>query len=126
MRRPGATAPEFADQGGLCCMAGDQGDNDNGSGAGRDPLAIAPEVKSSIRIFIVEDDRTLREGLTITLQAEGYNVAVASTGDEALESLKRSHFDIFITDLYLPKVTGIDPVRAAHLPHADTIVHVVT
>ncbi len=56
---------------------------ENGSAAGRDPLAIAPEVKSSIRIFIVEDDRTLREGLTITLQAEGYNITVASAGDEA-------------------------------------------
>src|SRR5688572_12874111 len=126
MRRPGATAPEFADQGGLCCMAGDQGDNDNGSGAGRDPLAIAPEVKSSIRVFIVEDDRTLREGLTITLQAEGYNVTVASTGDEALESMKRTRFDIVITDLHLPKVNGIDIVRAALLAHPDTIVVVIT
>ncbi len=107
-------------------MAVDQEETDNGSGPGRDPLAITPEVKSSIRIFIVEDDRTLREGLTITLQAEGYNVAVASTGEEALESLKRTRYDIVITDLHLPRVTGIDLVRAAHLAHPDTIVVVIT
>ena len=107
-------------------MAVEQGETDNGSAAGRDPLAITPEVKRSIRIFIVEDDRTLREGLTITLQAEGYNVTVASAGDEAVEALKRTRFDIVITDLHLPKVTGIDLVRAAHLAHPDTIVVVIT
>ena len=107
-------------------MTGEQGEIDQDGGGSRDPLAIAPEVKSSIRIFIVEDDRTLREGLTITLQAEGYNVTVATTGEEGVESLKRTRFDIVITDLHLPRVTGIDLVRAAHLAHPDTIVVVIT
>ncbi len=107
-------------------MAGEHSDTDTDIATGRDPMATTAEVKSSIRIFIVEDDRTLREGLTITLQAEGYNVTVASTGDEALESIKRTRYDIVITDLHLPRVTGIDIVRAAHLAHPDMIVVVIT
>ena len=74
-------------------MAGELADVVAGT-APTDPLAIAPQVKGSIRILIVEDDRTLREGLLITLRAEGYNVSSVNSGDEALESIKRTRYDI--------------------------------
>ena len=91
-----------------------------------DPLAIAPEVKGSIRVLIVEDDRTLREGLLITLGSDGYNVSGVNSGEEALETIRRSRYDIILTDLHLPKVTGIDVVRAALQAHHDTIVVIIT
>ena len=106
-------------------MAGELADVVAGT-APTDPLAIAPQVKGSIRILIVEDDRTLREGLLITLRAEGYNVSSVNSGDEALESIKRTRYDIILTDLHLPKVNGIDVVRAALQAHRDTIVVIIT
>src|SRR6185369_15564463 len=41
---------------------------------GRDPLAIPAEVKASIRILVVDDERTLRESCASVLQMDGYNV----------------------------------------------------
>jgi DNA-binding NtrC family response regulator len=107
-------------------MAGELADVAAGFVPTADPLAISPEVKGSIRILIVEDDRTLREGLLITLRAEGYNVAAVPSGEEALESIKRSRYDIILTDLHLPRVTGLDVVRGALQAHRDTIVVIIT
>jgi DNA-binding NtrC family response regulator len=92
----------------------------------RDPLAISPEVKASIRLLVVEDERSLRDGLTITLQSEGYVVSAVSSGAQALEALTASRFDIVLTDLHLKPVTGIDVVRAALRARRDTIVVVIT
>ena len=91
-----------------------------------DPLAISPDVKGSIRILIAEDDRTLREGLLITLRSEGYNVTAVTSGEEALETIRRSRYEIILTDLHLPKVNGIDVVRGALQAHRDTIVVIIT
>src|SRR2546430_8012351 len=46
--------------------------------------------RSSIRIAVVDDERTLRESCHSVLQAEGYNVALCGRGNEARETLKRS------------------------------------
>ncbi|MDQ3997913.1 MAG: sigma-54 dependent transcriptional regulator [Gemmatimonadota bacterium] len=92
----------------------------------RDPLAIPAEVKASIRLLIVEDERSLRDGLTITLRTEGYAVTAASSGAQALEALKSSTFDIVLTDLHLTPVSGIEVVRAALRARRDTIVVVIT
>src|SRR5690349_8342626 len=114
MSPPEITTPATGDSTGeLDFMAGELADVAAGIVPTADPLAISPEVKGSIRILIVEDDRTLREGLLITLRAEGYNVAAVTSGEEALESIKRSRYDIILTDLHLPRVTGLDVVRGA-------------
>ena len=54
-----------------------------GDAARRDPLAIPPEVKASIRVLVVDDERTLRESCASVLQMDGYNVTVIGRGEEA-------------------------------------------
>jgi DNA-binding NtrC family response regulator len=92
----------------------------------RDPLAIPADVKASIRVLIVEDERTLRDGLTVTLRAEGYVVSAVGSGAEALDALNASPFDVVLTDLHLKTVSGIDVLRAALRIRRDTIVIVIT
>src|SRR5690348_12757540 len=84
-------------------MTGELSDVEVAIPAIADPLAISPDVKGSIRILIAEDDRTLREGLLITLRSEGYNVTAVTSGEEALETIRRSRYEIILTDLHLPK-----------------------
>ena len=107
-------------------MAGELVDVAAGIAPTADPLAIASDVKGSIRVLIVEDDRTLREGLLITLRAEGYNVTAVSSGEEALESIGRTRYEIILTDLHLPRVTGLDVVRGAIQARRDAIVVIIT
>ena len=62
--------------------------------------------RSSIRIAVVDDERTLRESCLSVLQAEGYNVALCGRGNEARETLKRRPFDIALVDWFMGEVPG--------------------
>src|SRR5829696_8175352 len=94
--------------------------------AARDPLSISAEVKSSLSVLIVDDDRTLREGCASVLQLDGFNVTSLGRGDEAMEVVKRRKFDIILVDLYMTPVSGMDVLKAALDAHKDTIVVVMT
>ena len=61
-----------------------------------------------IRILIVEDEQHLAEGLRFNLEAEGYQVQLAETGEAALECLKLDAqlFDVVILDVMLPGKDG--------------------
>lgn len=78
------------------------------------------------RLLIAEDDRTLREGLRLALEGDGYVVHAVSTGQEALDAIAGSRFDIVITDLHLTPVTGLDVVRAATRASSPAAVIVMT
>ncbi len=63
------------------------------------------------RILVVEDERHLAEGLRFNLEAEGYQVAVAETGEAALELLAPpasapAPFDVMVLDVMLPGKDG--------------------
>src|SRR2546426_1167210 len=91
-----------------------------------DPLSLSPAAKASVQILIVDDERTLRESCASMLKHEGYNVRVCSRGDEALETLKRTRFDIVLLDLYMAQVQGLELLRVALENHAEPIVIVMT
>src|SRR5690242_7251679 len=92
----------------------------------RDPLSIPAEIKAGVRILVVDDDRTLREGCASVLQLDGYNVTFCGRGDEAVELVKRRKFQIILVDLYMTPVSGMDILKAALAAHKDTIVVVMT
>ena len=95
-------------------------------GPARDPLAISADVKASLSLLIVDDDRTLREGCSSILEMDGYNVTTLGRGDEAVDMVKRRRFDIVLVDLYMTPVSGMDILKATLSSHRDTIVVVMT
>ena len=62
-------------------------------------------------ILFVEDDSLSRRAFAQILRAEGYQVAEAENGVEALEILAKKAFGLVITDLVLPKLHGFDLVH---------------
>jgi len=62
------------------------------------------------RILIVEDESHLAEGLRFNLEAEGHEVKVVETGEQAIEEVRRDGFHLMLLDVMLP---GIDGFRAA-------------
>ena len=60
------------------------------------------------RILIVEDDRFFREMYLNLLQAEGYAADTAACGSEAFELLSKNRYDLVITDLVMPDISGME------------------
>ena len=92
----------------------------------RDPLSIPSEVKASIRVLVVDDERTLRESCASVLQMDGYNVTLIGRGEEALETVRRRKFDIILVDLYMSQISGLQILQATLEAYKDTIVVVMT
>lgn len=64
------------------------------------------------RILIVDDETPILFLLGRILAAEGYHVATASNGDEALRLARLHHFDLFLVDLIMPSKDGIETILA--------------
>jgi DNA-binding NtrC family response regulator len=90
-------------------------------------LLVPPEdARAPIRILVAEDDRALREGLLVTLHVDGYDVTAVASGVEALAALKRTGFDIVLTDLHMTPVSGLDIVHAVAQSKRGTLVIIIT
>ena len=78
------------------------------------------------RILVVEDERDLALGLQANLEVEGYDVAVAHTGEEGLR-LARGHApDLVILDLMLPDTDGYDVLARLRRAQLDMPVIILT
>jgi DNA-binding response OmpR family regulator len=64
------------------------------------------------RILLVEDDRYLRRACEATLQRRGFTVRVASDGEEGLRLARSENPDLILLDLLMPKMSGLEMLRA--------------
>jgi CheY-like chemotaxis protein len=70
------------------------------------------------RLLVVEDTRVLAENIADLFRMEGYEVDVSENGEEGLLRLKRTFYDLVITDLIMPVMDGetlINEIRAIAL-----------
>jgi two-component system response regulator RegX3 len=63
------------------------------------------------RVLVVEDEESFSDALSYMLRKEGFEVAVAATGPDALESFDRSGADLVLLDLMLPGLPGTEVCR---------------
>jgi DNA-binding NtrC family response regulator len=66
------------------------------------------------KILLIEDDASTAASLQKVLCAEGYEVDSASRGDDGLERARRQRYDVVISDLRLPGLTGLELVAQLH------------
>jgi DNA-binding NtrC family response regulator len=65
-------------------------------------------------ILLIEDDRSTASALEKVLRADGYAVNVSTRGDEGLTQARNQPYDLVITDLRLPGLTGLDLIAQLH------------
>ncbi|GMV16816.1 MAG: response regulator transcription factor [Polyangiaceae bacterium] len=63
------------------------------------------------RILVVEDDESITLGLRMNLEAEGYEVVVATDGETGLSVARSPEVSLVILDIMLPKVNGLEILR---------------
>ena len=59
-------------------------------------------------ILVVDDDKNTRRLLTAVLEAENYSVSTAENGEEALAVLDKTHVDLIVLDIMMPKMDGYE------------------
>ncbi len=88
--------------------------------------SASPGAAPALRILVVDDDRTLREGCANILRLDGHHVVAFGRGEEAIDAAERQHFDIALVDLYMTPISGMDVLRAITAASRDTLVVVMT
>jgi two-component system, OmpR family, phosphate regulon sensor histidine kinase PhoR len=78
------------------------------------------------RILIVDDEVRIRDACRAVLEEEGFEVALASDGEQCLAKIKERHFDIILADLMMPVLSGFDVLSQVRERHPDTVVIVIT
>ncbi|HSI56271.1 MAG TPA: response regulator [Ideonella sp.] len=66
---------------------------------------------AALRLLFVEDNEYLRETLAAMLEEDGREVRACATAEEALEAFGQQAFDVVISDVSLPGMSGIDLAR---------------
>jgi two-component system, OmpR family, KDP operon response regulator KdpE len=72
---------------------------------------MTPGPRSQGRILITEDEFGLRRTLHTTLQTLGFEIAEASSGEQALQTIKGQKFDVVLLDINMPGMGGIEACR---------------
>ncbi len=76
-------------------------------------------------VLVVDDEEIIRDFLFEVLNDE-FDVVTAGDGDEAIEKLKQKRYDLIITDLKMPRVSGDEVVRFARQANPEAKVIVIT
>ena len=78
------------------------------------------------KILVIDDEVGVTEILNEVLTNEGYLVDTFQNPEKAMKRIQSEHYDLIITDLQMPKFSGLDIVKAAHKVSEDSEVIVIT
>jgi len=81
---------------------------------------------NSAHILVVDDEGAIRYSISKTLQRVGYQVSAAASGDEALTMLAEQEFDVVLTDIRMPGLTGVELLAKIKEKAPDAIVILMT
>ena len=94
------------------------------------PATAAPEAQpaspGALRLLVIDDDEGFRVSMYTALQREGHFVAVAASGEEGMRLFRISTFDIVLTDLGMPGMSGWDVAQAVKQARPRTPVVLIT
>ena len=82
--------------------------------------------ESTPRVLVVDDDRAVRDSLRRSLEFNGYEVALAGDGAEALASIARTPPDVVVLDVMMPRLDGIETTKALRSSGNDLPILVLT
>jgi DNA-binding NtrC family response regulator len=79
-----------------------------------------------MNILVVDDEAVIREGLTRILERDSFLVETAKNGHAAIELLQQREFELIITDLKMPGMSGFEVLKAVKILQPETPVIMIT
>jgi len=89
-------------------------------------VRVSVEASRPVRILVVDDEAHVRSMLGSTLERNGYEVQLASSGREALEALALNTYDLVLTDIVMQDLNGITLLERVHAQQPNLPVVMVT
>jgi DNA-binding NtrC family response regulator len=83
-------------------------------------------MEEKVGVLVIDDEPSVADALKIILDDNGYAAVVARTGRDGLEQARQRQFDVTITDLRLPDMSGLDVLSAIHEKDSNNLVIVIT
>jgi len=77
-------------------------------------------------ILVCDDERSICEMLDIALRRDGHKVETVNSGEAAIKKLDSALFDVVITDIKMPNISGIEVLRYAHQVSPESAVILIT
>jgi len=77
-------------------------------------------------ILVVDDESTTQDTLGLFLETEGYSVAVAGSGEEALTRIEQQEFDVIVADVVMPGVSGLEVLERSRALNPSAAVILMT
>ena len=78
------------------------------------------------KILVVDDEKSMRDFLSIVLKKEGYSVTTAEDGETAGRLIRKEMFDLVLTDVKMPKIGGLQVLKTVKEASPDTLVLMIT
>ena len=78
------------------------------------------------KILVADDEPSMREFLDIMLKKEGYQVLLASNGEEVMKLIEKDIFDLVLMDIRMPRLDGIASLKKIKVSSPETIVIMIT
>ncbi len=78
------------------------------------------------KVLVVDDERDMAESCAFFLERAGYESAIANSGEEALDQLSQAQFSVVITDLKMPRMSGLSLVEEVKRRDPDVELLVIT
>jgi EAL domain-containing protein (putative c-di-GMP-specific phosphodiesterase class I) len=92
----------------------------------RDTRAIVPPSGRNRAVLVVDDDEALSRALSRVLKLAGYEVVVASNGASAVETVMHRPFDVILSDIQMPGMSGVDLLSVVRAYDLDVPVILMT
>lgn len=67
------------------------------------------------RILLVEDEESILEALKLNLELEGYDLTIATDGEQAIQLFRKGRYDLIVLDVMLPKLDGFKVCQTIRL-----------
>ena len=79
-----------------------------------------------MRVLLIEDDLQLAKIVKKILESKGYEVTLVDDGDIALENIKNNHYDLYLIDINIPGVNGLELVKYIREKQDESIIIMIT
>jgi DNA-binding NtrC family response regulator len=84
------------------------------------------ESMDKTKILIIDDEMIMRESLAGWLKRDGHEVAPAASGEDAMQILQNSRFDILLVDIKMEGMSGLDVLKQVKESDPDVAVVMIT